>query len=238
MRKSYDNEILSNGSKLVAINLGSDACSEHEWGIDKLRTSFGMVDGIGIERRRVRKVPSNFQFIEKLFGQGIYYHSSVAAEDMLRRERIPETGLYTAWDDSSFAILTKDNNNQLKKLYDAVKALDIAIWLGSGGVFQNAGLVIGIISNLPKDAIKKWAKADTDKIQLTADVEKMGILERLRKADKGYFACSPSRKPDGSIQFFLNPYEQNKNYWGWVTEQDLDDWIAGKGKIPGGARKC
>jgi hypothetical protein len=38
------------------------------------------------------------------------------------------------------------------------------------------------------------------------------------------------------VVYFLNPMNQQQNYWGWVTVEDLDDWIQGKGKIPGFGR--
>lgn len=43
MRRGYKSELIKDDNgQLLGINLGADYCAEHEWGIDGIKTSFGM----------------------------------------------------------------------------------------------------------------------------------------------------------------------------------------------------
>jgi hypothetical protein len=245
MRTARDNSILEVKGKsskkprgVVGVNLGADYCAEHEWGIKRIRDKFGMTsDGIGIENKRIRYVSEDLVFVTDkytgLFCDHLYERTPT---QYLDNYHVSRQGLWTAWDEKSFAVITMDgtHHDDLRTIHQAFLDLDIAIWLGGGGVFQNAGLCFGIISKLSKDITDMWAKHDLEAKQLDEDVKKLGILERLAAAGlgpfKGYFACSPKRI-DGKIMFWLNPFDQQNNNYGWYTVKDLDDWIAGKGKV-------
>ena len=56
----------------------------------------------------------------------------------------------------------------------------------------------------------------------------------MEKAGKKYFALSPRWKDDNKkeVIFWLNPYHQDIDNFGWFTVEDLKDWAKGKGKIP------
>jgi hypothetical protein len=251
MRIGRDNSILTVTGKsskrkgcIRGINLGADYCAEHEWGIQGIRRKFGMTSivdgvlGIGVETRRIREIPSDFVFVEGVY-TGLFFTRlyNQTPQQYLEYARPSKTGLWTAWDQGSFASVTMDGSyhEELKRIHQAFTELDIAIWLGGGGVFQNAGLCFGIISNLSKEVLDNWAKHDIEKRKLDEDVVKLGILDRLEKAGKGrsngYYACSPIRQKDGSIMFWLNPCQQNKFHSCLVSVKDLDDWIAGKGRV-------
>jgi hypothetical protein len=119
----------------------------------------------------------------------------------------------------------------LREIFDNIQKLNACIWIGGGGLFRNAGLVICIASSLPQETISQWEKVDKEREQLLIDFNNTGIKEKLEAVGKRYFALSPQRAKDGSLQFFLNPCDQDKCFWGWVTLKDLEDWIQNKGKI-------
>jgi hypothetical protein len=62
----------------------------------------------------------------------------------------------------------------------------------------------------------------------------------------GWYALSPKwagffKNADGTVahptkhpvMYWLNPTNQEQNGFGWMTVEDLEEWMAGKGKIPG-----
>ena len=45
MRAGFNNaEVLFHEGEFVGVNLGADYCSEHEWGIGKIKQAFGISD--------------------------------------------------------------------------------------------------------------------------------------------------------------------------------------------------
>ena len=98
--------------------------------------------------------------------------------------------------------------------------------------FGNPGLHILIKSKIPQNVSDACYESDLEGKKLAEDFDKTGIRDRLGKAGKKYFALSPKRSSDGSIIVWLNPVDQDQNNYGWMTIQDLEDWIAGKGKVP------
>jgi len=156
-----------------------------------------------------------------------------------RKDADPQT-LATAWDSKSFGIMVaNEHSDKLEELYEAIKAKDVAIWLGGGGVFQNSGLVVAIRSRCPEEGLKNMLDADLDAKKLKKADEKTGIKEKLRSAGKEYFACSPAWAKDTGdydtkhdVVYLLNPMEQRDNNFGWFTVEDLEEWCEGKGKIP------
>lgn len=156
---------------------------------------------------------------------------------MLTRQAYPgENNIVSMWDEQGFAVLCGNEGDiaSLKEIYDSFSKKDIAIWRGGGGVFKNAGLVIAIASRLPKEVTDNWYQADADNKKIKEEVLAMGIEAKLRKAGKGYFALSPRRQGDGSIKFWLNPTEQDKNNHGWYDLKDLEEWAENRGPIPKG----
>lgn len=45
--------------------------------------------------------------------------------------------------------------------------------------------------------------------------------------------ASEEEKTKYKVSYWLNPQNQQQNFFGWVTVEDLLDWMKGKGKIPG-----
>jgi hypothetical protein len=255
MREGYDNDMLTlpERTEVIGVNLGSDHCAEHEWGIKGIKQVFGMKeDALGLDKRIVTVVAPELQWVEGKIRRGgnktqdaagfwvnKYNYNEPGGEK--RVFELPDVHLYsdsstlwTGWSEGDLGALSTDSKqiDHLRHIFKAFGDLDIAIWLGGGGVFKNAGLVIAIASELPKKITKQWYDSDVSYNKLMADFKATGIEEKLRKAGKRYFALSPRRKADGGIEFWLNPMDQKNDYWGVVTLKDLEDWIMGKGKIP------
>lgn len=248
------------------MNLGADYCAEHEWGIKGLHASFGIPFGddekLGLEKRTITIVPSSPDFCLEAHPKKfvLYFQDAswmgveaTAKQQASIKANTTRGELYlygdktlaTAWDDKSFGVHTtsKEGISALAQVYDAFQRKDAAIWLGGGGVFQNAGLVLAITSRVPKDKADGMRAADEDRVRLVAAAKATGIEDRLREAGRKWFALSPGWKFDkygGSdrpittahpVMFYLNPQEQRIHASGWFTVEDLEQWAEGKGPV-------
>ena len=136
------------------------------------------------------------------------------------------------WSEGGACVFVEDKSI-IEDFIEAFKQRDITIWLGGGGAFKNAGLVIAIASRLPEDFRKQSADSDLDNFELNKVAAKTGIHEILRKADRKYYALSPRWKDDTKkeVIFWLNPQEQNLNNYGLYDVDELKLWAKGKGQI-------
>ena len=132
---------------------------------------------------------------------------------------------------------------------------------GSGNPFARGGIVIGVVSKMPEADLRQLAETHADELALQRAVDQTGIVARLEATRKPgswasrdlngcyWFALKPawtgtvktaslpgaregSReiKTTHPVIFFLNP--QGDCNFGWVTVEDLEDWIADRGVIP------
>ena len=244
MRHGFRSSVIMADGKFVGFNLGSDFCSEHEWGIEKLKESFGMVDGkkaIGLERRIIHDNPD---WLVRIENQGELYlicSPNISRDnearwiDCFKSELRPEndSGIGTAWSEDDFAIraVKEEHKKFLVQLHEAFAVNDVAIFFGGGFFIENPGLCICIASALPEEVKERWAAADREKISIDKEAAATGIKERLRKAGKKWFYLGP-KKLNGVLKFWLNPMEQDQNNAGHFTVAELDQWIKGKGPIP------
>ena len=261
MRRANDASLLKDGDKLIGINLGADFCAEHEWGIKGLRQAFGMKDtGYGLEKRTMQKLPQarNYDTMQMVSGVNLVETKKetilivgvgTIPKDIKELYRCFQLGryendaLHTSWDETSFGINAqkKEDREAVRTIYAAMQKNDVAIWLGGGGVFQNAGLVVAIASAIPTEKVKTLYDADVDRENLVKAAAKTGIEERLKKAGKKWFALSPSWLPENMVtvngprksvhpvMFWLNPYEQHIHDCGWFTVEELDLWVNNQG---------
>lgn len=230
-RQGRNTEVLSNNNGFLGINLGSDYCAEHEWGIRDIHRLFGIdKQKSGLDKRLVTRIPKELIWVEtkKYSGFTTEEGNTYGVRDFSR-----VGDLLTAWSESGFCVLSSDVKTiaKLKELFEAFQKKDVAIWLGGGGLFQNAGLALAIASRLPHHVTTAWLENDIAQEKLTADVKATGIEDLLEKAGRRYFALSPSRGPDGSLHFWLNPMEQHKYEAQWCTLEDLKLWAENKGPV-------
>jgi len=147
-----------------------------------------------------------------------------------------ECNLATAWSEGDFGILVRDKDycNRLQEIWNSMQKMDIAIWVGGGQMFQNAGLIVAIRSRCPQEGIVKMLEADKERFALKKAAEESGIFDLLKTADKRWYALSPKRwNPDKPAEplFWLNPCEQQKYCSGWFNLDDLRAWAEDKGRI-------
>lgn len=230
--------------KPIALNFGSDYCAEHEWGIKDIRRTFDMDDqALGMDKRLVKRPSENIVWVSAetkgksnstVKYEGFWLRSWSGATEPNEVNFYRDTTLWTGWSERDFGAFSTDPKEilMLKEFYDALRMPNgAAIWLGGGGVFKNAGFVVGLVSRFPKETRMQWYDTDVAAAKLKEDAEATGIHARLKAAGKGYFACSPRRAEDGSVKFWLNPEQQDRTNYGMFTVEELDQWIAGAGPI-------
>lgn len=254
-RGSFDRKWIMDGDTFVGVSFGSDYCAEHEWGIKDLRDSFGVTKSVmekrllglktvevplyGIDVRMIRKNSAVFFQNGDTYLIGYTDGNSEFLKSLFKTEKNylerSSEGILGLWDGRSFALLSKDKE-KMEALRDAFDELDIAIFLGASEAFSNgSGLNLCIASKMPQ-AVKDGMKAsDMNAYNLRLAADKTGIEERLRKADKRYYALSPRWKPGSNktvVDFWLNPVDQQTVNYGQFTVEELDQWIKGEGPIP------
>lgn len=226
MKRGYDSEFLiDENGVLLGINLGADFTSEHEWGIEGIKSAFGLKDKqksilgnqkplLGIDRRKINnKVDLIFKdIVIKKEKHKVLIHSSSwlkeHAEKAIDNKWIPsdlhiygDEKMACAWDENSFGIMVKEDYfEELTQIYEAFMNLDIVIGMSPSHAFKNGGLVFSITSRLPKETIENIYNKDLDAINLKKAAEETGIYELLDKVGKGsfkgYFALSPRWKDE------------------------------------------
>lgn len=249
MRESYLNKewILSPEKEFIGVRLGSDFCAEHEWGIETVKSSFGILGKhdsdspvFGIERRRVRRIPEEFMEFEKdgYTGVGFYYsrqHKWIKHlfDEGVSKLKSNNNVFASYWAGDGFLLVVRPNDaSKLKELMAAFKRLDVAIFLGGQIVFSNGGLILSIVSKMPLDITASMKENDESNHKLTKAVEKTGIHKKLSVAGKKFYALSPKWK-DGTdkIIFWLNPLDQDAYNAGWFTIEDLLQWTKEQGPV-------
>jgi hypothetical protein len=154
--------------------------------------------------------------------------------------------LAAAWDEGSFGLLgSGEDGKRLKELAEAFQKDNVAVWIGGSLMaFDNGGLILCIVDRIPAAKLEMLREADLDLEKLKKADRATGIHERLKKAGREYYACSPrwfdgkfrpnneEKKSAHPVIYWLNPRDQDENNFGWYTVEDLDLWILGKGPIP------
>ncbi len=238
--------MLDDDGNLIGFCLGWDFTAEHEWGISRIERNFGIRgrnrEVLGVEARQITTDGPLYldDYVHVLISNNYFKPKHI---DSYVRD-LPLYGkdeMASAWSESDFGIrLKEDPNGHLKELSEAFSRKDIAIWLGGGGKpFSNAGLVIAIVSRVPEEHREIMRQADEDHFKLFDAAEATGIEKRLKAADKEWFCLSPrwgvggviKKETEHPVVFWLNPREQNKHKAGWVTVEELDQWIDGEGPV-------
>ena len=253
-----DNAILTddNGA-VIALVLAADFVSEHEWGIKRLKSKLGLPEKP--ECFADNCIKQTIELRVEDTKDGLLVTTQTADYYDINRDAKPWSGdnehdFTSAWDEGDFLIrgLTPKGKDAAKAIIKAFANGDACVFLGGGGVFQNAGLIIGITSRVPTDQIKNYNDVCEDRRKLKAAAEATGIYDRVPA--RAYFALSPQwikkfeslAGRDGEkaprdrskhpVIFWLNPYDQENNNSGYFTVEELDEWLEGKGPVPGGRR--
>jgi len=151
--------IRSEAGQFIGFCLGYDYAAEHEWGIKRLRSDFGMGDIenselLGFENRRVKCVPSSsddrnpcYKVVfgakgdDGIIGHGMYTPGEELFANSRKSYAYHKTpsqfrpqrshDFVGAWTEQSFLIytFTKEATKFLRELNDAFLAHDVCIWL-------------------------------------------------------------------------------------------------------------
>jgi len=229
-------------SATFGVGLGSDFCSEHEWGIAGLANAFDLnrePTVFGIDRRIIRRVPPGLKEFDFTPDQtyGLYYlcYGDLMLEyaDELRKRKIDRTSLRAAWDEASFGVVSDDPAEKkfIWELYGEFQKKNGVITFVKGMGIENPGLCLLIADRIPQSIRDGWYDADKDRHDLLEEMEKSGIEALLKEKGKRYFGLSPRRQEDGSVLYSLNPYDQNRNKWGFYTLEELQEWASDRGPI-------
>ena len=236
--------------KLQAVNLGADYTAEHEFGIEELKQAFGVDEKAppGIKRNQIRLVPSHLGIRQDGGSSAVWYerwyygHKPSSELDFYRytRPSDPKQEIVGAWSMQDFGVRLS-NHDLATDLLEAFKRKDVAFLFGNTGEnpFSRAGLVLAIVSRLPKEQLASIKAAHEDSDALARADKKTGIRKRLEAASKKgpgpgrFYALSPRWKDESKteIVYFLDPHEQTKYNSGWMAVEDLDAWISGTGKV-------
>lgn len=225
--------------------LGWDFCAEHEWGIADIRSAFEMVSvrsrlmGLvkdqvfGPDARKIMKNAAvNLHSVDDLNKQLIGYADYPKyLTSLFSTERFEKCDFCGLWSYNGFVIIS-DNEKYMTDLWDAFENLDIVIYTSGSGILSNSGLNICIASRMPDELKADMTRSDKSAFELSKLAESTKIKERLEKAGKKYYALSPMWSKDGkSVEFWLNPQEQNIYNYGRFTVDELDMWIKNEGPI-------
>lgn len=247
--------VFSEKKELMGIALGSDACSEHEWGVAPLRRGFRTNEELdGIERRKIRIVPEELRLVEYENGLGLFlsplkyhYRQPEGKGGWMDTELRPyrDQTLVCAWDEKSFGIAAYSDQDKanLREMYEAFKRLDVAFWTNIGVFHTGGGLIFGIVSRIPEENKQAMLDKDLDVKKLKAAAEETGIAKELEEAGKRWFALSPhwsksirgaEEGPDKTsypVVFWLNPMDQHKYQHGYWTVEQLRLWAKDTGPV-------
>lgn len=239
----------NNRGDFVGFNLGTGICAEHESGIAGLKRDFGLAPKVtrecfGADARTVTVVPTDrtLRFHRQGETRYLVYTQRLRDEPNVlpvsfydRLLGAHDRELTTAWDGQSFGIRVRGQlASELKLLFDAFIDRQAMIFTGPSNPFGGGGVIIAIRSAVDIRTLTLMAAADLSYLDLLDAAAATGIAERLKRAGKRYYALSPrwANEQKTDIVLWLNPMDQGRNNSGWFTVADLDDWIAGKGKIP------
>lgn len=243
-RGIHDADIIIHEEVFIGVCLGWDFTAEHEWGIKELSYAFSLNSKAphGLPRLKINSLPEKYGFDKKALRVAFPLDDLYIAKQTKVYEG---QDIGTAWSERDFSVaFDKKHKQYAKELNEAFERKDIAfMFMGAGGPFRNRGLCLMIASRLPQEMIDRLCDQDLEAERLQAADEATGIKQRLREAGKQYFALSPrfidegkqqERKTVHPVIYWLNPCDQDRNNHGWFTVEELDEWIEGKGPVPGG----
>jgi len=217
MRRGHKPSFVTNKKgEFIGVNLSSDFCAEHEWGISSLKSAFKVKSskGYGIDRRIIRAVPPDtcevkWGTVLRFFKAGphwcLAYSGASHLKDIEKSGKSTELCLHDkssfrkedddiagAWDSESFGVLVREKDkDKLEALYEAFKELDIVIAFASGVLIENPGLCLLIASKMDKETKDKLTEIDKDHERLLKVAEETTIERHLKRSGKQWFALSP-----------------------------------------------
>lgn len=275
MKQAFNSQILKNDDgKPIGIFTGSDHCAEHEWGIADLHRYLGMDKSLLGVAKRTNRDGKNVHFAKSkikikgvvhnmailVFGSPVAY-GDIKTNDRYTLKRIRDSYSYSLdkdrlhceWDDKGclVAVVGEENVKLLSRLYESAQSCKLFLTICGTGPFNNGGLTIIDIDDIPQKDKDNMLAIDLDAIKLKEASLATGIEAKLKATQTSdwnypasgckWMALSPrwlkeTEKEKANtkypVVYWLNPESQDKVNCGWFTVEDLKDWIKGVGKIP------
>ena len=256
-RAYHGSVIENDKGEIFALNLGADFCAEHEWGIEQLRSLMGLspeaksTEGLIQYSAKVQPKNSFLSFVSSgnlfiVVDPYISWERSVdALKKVISEGKMGSLYLSTwkgktddfvgSWCESSFGIVINKDATKImefgNKLAKAIEQGDYSVWFGGdakGNPFARSGLVVAITSMVPQEVQDYMVKCHKEQHRLEKADKATGIKNLLEKKGKSYYACSPRFMEDGvTVEYWLNPQEQDKHDFGWYSVQELTDGANG-----------
>lgn len=219
MRRGNEPAWIIEDGKFIGVNLSSDFCAEHEWGIEKIRRTFPDTTETNPGLEGLKMVSYNndcwrffvdadkdgplavlkFDSYPSKLKDNEDYDFVLNSELKLRDKPFKPQTIAAAWDEGSFGINARglDGHWNLEELWVAAKNCDLACWLGGGQFIENPGLIVVIASRVPqkwKDDMKASCEDKNEFKRIVKKVqEETNIKERLKAYGLNWFALSPRR---------------------------------------------
>lgn len=238
--------------RVAGVSLSADATSEHELGIDGIRSLFGIdKNKPGIQSKKITKIPVNLKWIDwddGTCGFGVFspYANTSCAKVPDGLKCFPGSFdkpevvalIAGAWDERSFGVrVTADLREQLQFVFDGFASNDICIMIGGGPVaFAAHGLMIVRHSLMPESVNQKILDQQKVAQEIKDYEDSTDIKDRLRKAGCRFGYLGARKMLDGSFRWWLNNgVNPNRPYfedlYGCYTLEDLEQWALGQGRI-------
>ena len=261
MRQSYHPDFVEDEGQMIGFYFDNGGCAEHEWGIKKLEQMFGIDrKKFGFEGRLITRGSNEVVYFkyksQKIERACLLYSCRMdyvdKSDKKAVRKAIENFGCFktrtynegenswisAGWSDEDFGIYVagKEYIEHLDKIYEAFCNNDIVMFIGNAmpnNPFSRGGLTFIIGSAFSEENKQEMYDVDMEEYQLQEAARP--IIEKVRKAGLKFHALSPQwcDEKKTKLRFWLNPWDQQNNYFGWVGVKDLEDWIKGKGFIPG-----
>ena len=253
--------LFDENNNFIGINLGWDYTAEHEWGIEELEEDFGITgldangnQMYGVERHLITKMCDDYFFSDTQLNNveysvlgyrrfmrdtELYNKSGTLKSKTFKLYEFPlhmfeSTDVASLWNSRSFAICVKrENRPYLKELYEAMLTKNVSILvLPRTNPYGGTGLCVVIASRMLNTSMgKDLYDKDKETEKLYYEVKATHIEEILKKANKKYYALSPSYDENGNLRFWLNPKEQSIYSMGWYSLEDLMAWANETGPV-------
>lgn len=251
---SRQNWIFDDNDRFIGLRTGGDFCTEHEMGIRPILNALipSRESQEGLDRFLIESSHPALSWVSGSGMEGIVFMFSGDPKAKIRHHKKMARSVdqpLVAWDEKSFMVVVPKTGaekylNGLKDLWQALNREDVLMGGPFSDRFNGGGIGMFIASAMPSDEIeaaKTKIAEDLRVKRLLEEGEKRDGLDKIKKKltkqGKGWFCLRPhSVNDDGSICYWLNPQDQQFNYFGGVSIQDLKDWLEDKGKIPGGGR--
>lgn len=254
----FESDFIFEKDEFKGISLGYDYCAEHEWGIEDIEKSFDMQlsndSCLGIEARKLRKIPLYLKYVENNFKNKSYAHLIFNKNSIINfsdNSNTQPVGYFkegidfvTAWNSKSFGISLKGKKNSKRKLleflYERILEKDVALCFVSKNKkpnpFSRTFPYLAIISRMNQEFLDDMYNYDLDCLNLKNESKKTGIEDYLRKFNKSWFSLQPqwnnnSKKSDYNIIYYLQPSNTSLYKSGWFTVEDLKLWAHDVGDV-------